>query len=413
MRRAWLRVRGLGFQRRLPTELSREEMLKIDIFWSLAIGFSMVDVIRAGDFLTRLLLITLKAGEIFRLSRALALEIGYSAAGGQKSEAHTQKLITLASNLAATSGHPQATAYVSFSSTIAKFLQGHWQQAYNLAQETVTLLHQNFTDAAWELATTHVFMLRPLFYTGDWRKLRAYLPELLQEAQNRGDLYAATGLRTRLYYLLELANDDPETASSNLQEAIERWSQKSFYTQHYWETVGQIEVALYQGDGVKAHQLIQNRWPLLIQSLLLRVQFIKIEMLHLRANATLALANQTHNLSELLPLVQKGITKIEAEGCSWGNLLAQLLRAALESFQAPQQAIIRLTAVIPALTAADMLLWAMAAQRRQAQLMQKWGEFQAGEVLQQLTDQWFAQQQIQNPARLTAMLLPGNWPIDS
>ena len=49
------------------------------------------------------------------------------------------------------------------------------------------------------------------------------LPALLKEAEDRGDLYATTNVRTRLSYLVKLAGDEPDSAREELRDAIAIW----------------------------------------------------------------------------------------------------------------------------------------------------------------------------------------------
>src|SRR5262249_57025228 len=73
-RRALVILRGLGFQERGEAELSDNDRILVDTCWSVAVGLSMVDTIRAADFQSRYLLLALDAGEQFRIARALELE---------------------------------------------------------------------------------------------------------------------------------------------------------------------------------------------------------------------------------------------------------------------------------------------------------------------------------------------------
>src|SRR5205823_1605694 len=73
-RRTLVRARGFGFRLREETEIPASELQRIDICWSVAEGLTMVDLTRGHDFQERGLLLALRAGEPFRLARALALE---------------------------------------------------------------------------------------------------------------------------------------------------------------------------------------------------------------------------------------------------------------------------------------------------------------------------------------------------
>ena len=52
--------------------------------WSAATGLALVDPLRGANFQTRHLLLALQAGEPYRVARALALEVGYTAVAGSR-----------------------------------------------------------------------------------------------------------------------------------------------------------------------------------------------------------------------------------------------------------------------------------------------------------------------------------------
>ena len=66
-------------------EIAPEELLHIDTCWSVALGLSHVDPVRGCDFHMRHLLLALRAGEPYRIARAIGMEVAQSScAGGPK-----------------------------------------------------------------------------------------------------------------------------------------------------------------------------------------------------------------------------------------------------------------------------------------------------------------------------------------
>src|SRR5207249_8852829 len=82
LRRAELRLRGPGFRERSVDEVGRRDLTRIDAAWSVAVGLSTVDTVRAAEFQTRSLLYALRAGEPYRIARAMAFEAAFVATGG-------------------------------------------------------------------------------------------------------------------------------------------------------------------------------------------------------------------------------------------------------------------------------------------------------------------------------------------
>src|SRR6185437_8409477 len=108
LRRAHLRLRGLGFREREAASLPAGELRQIDICWSVAVGLGMVDPVRGSDFQTRHVLLALAAGEPYRVARALAMEGAFVSVAGPRADARAQALLDAAEALAERIDHPHA-----------------------------------------------------------------------------------------------------------------------------------------------------------------------------------------------------------------------------------------------------------------------------------------------------------------
>src|SRR5207247_5962696 len=74
LRRLWIRLRGLEFREREAANIPDDDLFRIDICWAIAAGLGAVDFIRSADFQSRHLLLALRAGEPYRVSRAISFE---------------------------------------------------------------------------------------------------------------------------------------------------------------------------------------------------------------------------------------------------------------------------------------------------------------------------------------------------
>jgi hypothetical protein len=405
--RGLIKIRGTSYRARDATQVAAEKLTRIDVCWSAAKGLILSEPIRGRVFLARQLLLALRAGERFRIARSLAMEIGDSAISGGKASRRTGRMIERATALADEIQDPYAIGFTMSVAGVAAFLEGRWKACRDLTERAAVFLRDHCLGAWWELDNSEYYSLLVLYYLGEIRRLQESLPRVLKQAEDRGDLYAATNIRTRISYVTLLAQDQPQ-AREELQAAIAPWSGTTFRLQHWYELCGQVECSLYSGDGAAAWRHVEPRWPALKRSLILRVQSVRIHSLFLRARSAIAAgAEAGGEKDELLEIARKDARRIEKERMPWGNALARLLRAGIASVRGDREASVLLLArAAEELEAADMALHAAAARRRAGEIAG--GESGRSEVRK--ADDWMAGQDIRSPARMAAMLAPGAWP---
>lgn len=410
LQRTFIWMRGLGFRERDPSRISPDELIRVDTCWSVAAGLGMVDNIRGADFHKRHLLLALRTGEPYRVARALALEVSYSASGGSRSRSRTQRLAQITQELADRIKQPHALGLAALTAGIAAYLEGRWREGVLLTSQAASVLREGCTGVAWELANAEIFRFLSLYYLGDLNQLSDRLPEVLRDVEDRGDLFAATSLRARVAFIVRLAVDAPDEARRDVEHAIQRWSHQAFHIQHLWAIVGKMEIALYCGDVVEAWNVINGGWPGLARSLILRVQQPFVGALHHRARCALAMASvagphQTYR-AELLRSAERDARRIERERTMYGDGLSRLVGAGVAATRGyiEEAATLADRAEI-ALLSADMGLYAAAARRRRGELL---GGDQ-GRALIADADAWMSNQKVKNPRRMVEMLAPGKW----
>jgi serine/threonine protein kinase len=410
-RRILLHGRGLGFRERPATEIPSETLIRIDTCWSVSAGLSLIDTIRGRDFQARHLLLALRAGEPYRVARAMGPEAGYTAyLAGWKGRHRTARIVERAMTLAGRVDQPHALGMAYLGAALAAFLEGRWRVGLELAHQCEDILRDLCTGVAWELDMVHVFSLRILVILGKLRELSERLPRLLKEARERGDLFAETSLRTRLSYVLLLMADAPEQAREELAAAAAQWSQQAFYMQHYFRLFGDVETDLYAGAGRLAWERLEKGWWGLEESLMRRAELFRIESQHLRARCAVSAAAEAARAGasprQLLHLAIRDARRIEREATPWADPLAALVRAGAESVEGQRQkALASLEQAASGLDAADMALYAGAARLCRGRLLG--GE--AGARLIAEAEAGMRAERVRNPERMTAMLAPGLW----
>ena len=401
MRRARIRRRGLAFVARDPDRIPADSLLRIDTCWSVTTGLLMVDSIRAADINTRHLLLALDAGEPYRIARALALETAFLAsrgAGLQHAECAEQ-----AACLARQSGHPHAEALSALTAGMSAFLAGEWRKTSLLCERALLVLRERCAGATWEMNCAESFLLYSILFQGEIGEVSRRLPALLTAARDRGNRYLETELRTRMN-VVWLAADQPDEGERQANEAMEGWSHRGFHRQHYNHVLARIQTELYRDDAEAAWHLVAGNWTAFERTLLLRVQYLRIETMYLRARAALLNAAKGRDVGRFLSIARADSRRIGDFGMRWSDAIAMLLSATVAYLEGRSgDARDMMTGAITAFERADMTFHAAVARRRLGVVQDDEG----GRALIDATGAWMAAQGIKNPARMARLIAPG------
>ena len=401
LRRLWIRLRGLEFTERETSSIPEADLLRIDICWSVAAGLGVVDLIRGADFQSRHLLLALRAGEIYRVARAMAFEVTQTAARGG-SGARVNQLMERTEALAQRAANPHAIGLAIWARGLSSYLVGDWKKSAELCERAAEVLRDQCTGVTWELTIAHRFMLSSLMFLGEMVEVSRRVPQLLSAALEQGNLFAATDLRTRMNPIW-LAADDPDRARDEVIAALTTWPRKGFHLQHYSSLVALAQIELYTGDYEVAWKHIERQIKPLEKSMLLRIPAVRIEAMHLRARLALASAAGRER-KRRLRLAKDLADRIANENMPWSNPLAIMIHAGLakRSGDDPQAATL-LYKSIEGFEAADMALYAAAARRRLGETVSG----NRGRELIGQADDWMRKQQIKNPSAFASLLAPG------
>src|SRR5262249_34146872 len=241
-RRALFALRGFGWKPRDAAEIAQNELTRIDICWSVAGVLGMVDTIRGAYFQNLHLQLALRAGERFRVTRALALEAAYSASTGVPNARRTARFIGEAEKLAAGIDDAYTEGWVRGVAGVTATLEGRWRAGLEQTGAAEEIFRTRCGGAAWELSTFQFFHVYGLAFTGQMRALAKRVPQSLRAAEERGDLYGAAAHRIALANMAWLVVDDVAGARERAREAMQHWSRGGFQVEHFWEmlALGQI-----------------------------------------------------------------------------------------------------------------------------------------------------------------------------
>jgi serine/threonine protein kinase len=404
IRRAVLHLRGLSFDERQAPQIPPDTLARIDVCWSAAIGLSMVDPIAGSSYQTLHLLLSLDAGEPYRIARSLAAEAAFVASLGGSERARFEELMAAARKVAERTSHPHAIGLVELSTGVAWHCVGRFRESLMVLDSAETIFRERCTGVAWERSSLVTFAAWNLWLLGDLPEFTRHVPIHLHEAQERGDRYLATNLRTCFANAYWLIQDNPEAARAAADAGIERWSTQGFQLPHFFDFIARGQIFLYEGEREAGHRYVESAWARLSASLTLRMQVARISSLHLLGRTALAAAQGASDPAPFLEQAKEAADKLSAEQIPWAEPLAAMLRAGGSVIEGDRpRAASLLACAASGFEAADMALYLAAARRRLGELLGgDEGLAQAEEA-----KAWMAERGVVNPDRMTEMLAPG------
>jgi hypothetical protein len=360
----------------------------------------MLDPVRAADFQARHLLLALRAGEPYRVARALATDACFSSLSGDRTRPRTERRLRLCRKIAERIDHPHALGLGAFAEGLSHFLAGRWRAGLDSSERAERTMRERGGAQFFEIVNAQLVSLWCLFYLGELAEFARRVPLLRQEATERGDLYALTG--TGLTDVLFLVTDQPGAAQVEVEDLIGRWSSNGFHFQHYWSLLARGLRDCYVGDARAAWTRIQDAWPHLRRSLLLGVQLVRIEALHLRAHSALAAAASGLPASPLLRRAEADAASLVKERTPLAVGLSRLLWAGVaEARGRPDRAARLLGEADRLLCEAEVFCFAAAARWRQGEL----NGGPEGRALTEAARAWLAARTVKNPERMVRMMV--------
>ncbi|MEO6773520.1 MAG: AAA family ATPase [Kofleriaceae bacterium] len=319
------KLRGLEFVERFAQDCRPSDLLRIDVLYSIVSGLAFADPLLGRTLQAELLRAALECGEPVRVCLALAQEVCYASGSGSRNATAVEAVGARLDALADRIGHPHVQGLARAARGIAAVMNGRWRDARGYLEAGLTMLREHGAGARWEIDIAETYWLQALFYLGDWRELARQGQGLLREAIERGDIVAQLGFRSGTCNMMWLFAGRPDESHAQLAAAT-ACLPPGFALPHVLAVVAACNIALYTGDAAQASRLIAESWPELERLGVLRVQYLRVELDHLRGRVALG--------DRAIPRDQRSRIALDlseallAEGAPWAAGLGLLLRAA-------------------------------------------------------------------------------------
>jgi hypothetical protein len=408
VRRAWLRIRGLGFRPRSLAEISQAELTRVDVCEGVSFGLALVDTFRSMDFGTRFLLSALRLGERWRVTRAIALEADFLAATARPKRA--VRLLERLEQLTVGLDEPPAAAQLlTTRGFVDFFVHSRFRSALDNFTDAIASYRTVVGRAGFELDTVSIFCCWALYYMGEIGELSRRVPAMVEAAARNGNRYTAVTLRCA-FPMAWLARFEPDAIEAELDAALGSWASAdgSYQLQHMFALSSRLDLALYRGRPEDATPRIAPEWKQIRRSLVDRPPLQGLVLRSTLLRHALACAHQAAPNSsrrrEALAEARGHLRKFPRKSAPVIVYCAMMFDGLIaEAEGRPEHAVVQYRAALPGLDAGGIHLLAHAVRDRLGRLLG--GD--EGRSLRADVRRWLDGESVREPETMLGMLLPG------
>jgi tetratricopeptide (TPR) repeat protein len=413
--RMWLRRQGGNLFRVLRPSGNTPPLvlLRLDTLWVASRSMTMLDYLVGEAMSSWYLTEAARQNDPSRLLRALCIEASiYANIGRQWSWRRSASFLHQAEELLRESKDPYDQAFLELSRTIIAWCRGDWRSCVDLASSTVAHLRSKCAGVNWDVAIALGFGVSGQVFLGELRELAQTTPELVSDAERRGDRYTATVFKSGYLVFLPLAEDRPEDALAAAELTIEGVPSDRFTSLHFHHFNAATNALLYSGRVWDAWALVERRWPLIKSAGLIHLGCIGTLLRETRARVALAAARDTPpkefrswTKSSLLSLALKEANAIAVKRfLPHADAMASGIRAGAANVEGDQSCERdALLSAVSGFEKAHMNLYRAAAQLCLGELL---GGCEGGELIQ-TSEAFFKSQGVKKPDAMAALLFPG------
>jgi hypothetical protein len=402
--RAYIRLRGMRWRRREESELPAFTLRNLDLLWSGASVFFVVNPVFGTYLQARHMLGALTAGEPVRLALSVGQGASFEALGGVPYYRAGHTFLDFAEDIASNLQNPHLTAVLMVDWVYFDFLCARLEDGLAHSRLAIQKLNELGTGQNWEISTAKLGLLWFLSWSGKIREMSVLMPGLIEEARSRGDVYTFVIVRcVALTHLVNLAADEPDRALEETSHALAQWSHARYDSPHFVTAYASVECELYAGRIDEARSRVLKEWPALKSSLLFRkCQTFRIMVFYMRARTALAVWLSRSDDQVLIKEIKLYISLLFNARSPWAKALGRALQSSIAAKAGDEKGAIRLLDLAETiLRQQNFFLTAAAVSRRRGEL-----EGVAGSARVQVANEFMKSENIVRPDRMTFMMLP-------
>jgi hypothetical protein len=239
-----------------------------------------------AEYQARHLRLALASHEPRRIALGMSIEAATAALGGPPAP-RAYRLLAETRRWASQIDDRATDAYVALAEGTVALLCGRWRDAIARCGVAERAFRDDCIGASWEIGTAHQLGLFALFHIGHISEMRRRLARGLDEADRRGDLFAATELRIGSQPIVSLMDDDEAGARDALARAEPGMPRREITLLHWKAMQSAAFIELYAGEPARAVELLEGRMPALHRAFILRTYAVRAFATYLQLAAWL------------------------------------------------------------------------------------------------------------------------------
>ena len=399
------RIRGNRFVSRDASQVKPRELLRIDIGWNAAKALSLFDTVSGVCLQTRVLRMALRCGEPTRIVYLMAWESAtLSTSKFGFDLRYSVTLLKLARSLAEETGDPYCLGMVELAEAGGGLCTGDFERGVQHAVLADKWFREGCTGVTWERDTSQMFHTWSLLYRGLFAELGPFSEAALFDAEDRGDVYAATTHAVYALPIARLAAGDPDSASRALELNLARWSRSGFHLQHLLALATRSAISIYQGRPEDAWDGLTNSYRDVKRSLLLEVRIVEIIYFGFRGRAAVATWFEDRSHLESARFAERDANRLARMKVGWATPQANAIRAGLAAIRNETEVAEQLLRrAVEGFDQVRMEAFAAASRIRLGILLDN----AEGSRLRAQGEEWMRSQNVADIPRMLDVLVPG------
>jgi hypothetical protein len=404
--RVILKIRGLRFQERAIHQVAQKDHLLLQAYKAAIQGYTLSDRVRSLSYSRRYLRLALRLGLVDDIVFGLAQEAIHLSVTGPHKRPAINAYLKCASNLVSKSKNPLAEGYLVFAFGSSAWYLGDLVKATEYLEQAEKIYLEKCPSATWEYTVLKSMYGTALSGLGNWKKMQRQWDTWTADAEDRSDLYLLTVQRlwpSGTYRWL--AADRPDKVWELLASGLRECPTTGDNLLEVFAAMSASYTNIYCGNYLDTFHPLEKKLTTFLKTPAGRFSPFFKSVMHSRlAYGAVAHALVARNKNQMLDIAEQQVNTLDKANADLASPFAPAIRAAIAHQKGDEEtATKRLYEAILTFENKGYKLYAVAARRQLGRLLG--GD--EGQLMIEWADQIMDEEDIVNPKRIAAMLVPG------